>query len=116
MDFLAHGAQLSDFEEIIRFPVSLSLINKNICFIGSIFLCKLSQILILKMFRTSEDLRVILPSLRDVKTEVSLATSWLTISKPFLESVVPMSSSSRSQLKIETLKVLVFFHVWYIFF
>ncbi|XP_022159885.1 lysine-specific demethylase 5A isoform X2 [Momordica charantia] len=74
MDFLAHGAQLSDFEEIIR---------------------------------TSEDLRVILPSLRDVKTEVSLATSWLTISKPFLESVVPMSSSSRSQLKIETLKELV---------
>lgn len=27
MDFLAHGAQLSDFEEIIRFPVFLSLIN-----------------------------------------------------------------------------------------
>lgn len=29
MNFLAHGAELSDFEEIIRFPVFLSLINNN---------------------------------------------------------------------------------------
>ncbi|XP_038906803.1 lysine-specific demethylase 5B isoform X2 [Benincasa hispida] len=74
MDFLAHGAQLSDFEEIIR---------------------------------TSEDLCVILPSLHGVKNEVSSAMSWLNISKPFLESVLPTSSAPRSQLKIETLKELV---------
>ncbi|XP_022928863.1 lysine-specific demethylase 5A isoform X1 [Cucurbita moschata] len=74
MDFLSHGARLSDFEEIIR---------------------------------TSEDLCVILPSLHDVKNEVSLAKSWLNFSKPFLESVLPMSSARRSQLKIETLKELV---------
>ena len=27
MDFLSHGSRLSDFEEIIRLPVFLSLIN-----------------------------------------------------------------------------------------
>lgn len=74
MDFLAHGAQLYDFEEIIR---------------------------------TSEDLCVILPSLHNVKNEVSSAKSWLNISKPFLESVLPTSSAPRFQLKIETLKELV---------
>ncbi|XP_008437262.1 lysine-specific demethylase JMJ17 isoform X3 [Cucumis melo] len=74
MNFLAHGAELSDFEEIIR---------------------------------SSEGLCVILPSLHDVKNEVSLAKSWLNISKPFLESVLPSPSAPRSQLNIETLKELV---------
>lgn len=59
--------------------------------------------------RSSEGLCVILPSLHDVKNEVSLAKSWLNISKPFLESVLPSPSAPRSQLNIETLKVFVIY-------
>ncbi|XP_027080412.2 lysine-specific demethylase JMJ17-like [Coffea arabica] len=59
------------------------------------------------ILRISEDIRVILPSLDDVKDAMSMTKTWLSKSKPFLFSDSSVSHASSSLLQLDTLKELV---------
>lgn len=62
----------------------------------------------LEYFRTLEDVCVIPPSLKYVKEALSMATSWINKSKPFLSHCSSAPSPSDSLLNFELLKVILF--------
>lgn len=62
----------------------------------------------------SENIVAIMPSLGDVKAAISVAKSWLSNAKPFLESDLSGSSSSCSLLKLGDLMVGTVSSIWYI--
>nr|GFB18860.1 lysine-specific demethylase 5D isoform X1 [Tanacetum cinerariifolium] len=59
------------------------------------------------VIRMSEDLSAVIQTIDAVKGALSVAKSWLTKSKPFLESDLGLMPVSNSLLRVDTLKNLV---------
>lgn len=104
-DILSCKAQMSEFEDLIRFDdqllSSLTSLSSIFC---SVVVYDDTEF---DLFRVSEDIDAIMPSLGDVKAAISVANSWLNNSKPFLEPDLSGSSTSRSLLKLDDLKVYI---------
>ena len=108
-EILSHETSISDFEDMIRFNnvwdvyFIFTNFSKLILAHGNLFV-------LLVVYRASENIFAILPSLNDVKDALSEANLWLRNSKPYLVSSACASNSLR---QVEDLQVHVLSSLFY---